>query len=201
MEVLETGVAMGAAGAGAGVAATGVGLIVGAAWGTGSVAAGVAATGTGGVGAGVSGAVAGVGAGVSAGVVTGATAGVGAGVATAGEDAAGAGADADVVGSGAGAVVGRCGCGATLQAIKRVKKSRFRIAEKSCCMPVGYRKGAPLAFCYGTRVNALPVVCIVKRWCIRRDIGVIERIDFVNSQLCRQSRLRGGNHLAAGRTH
>ena len=193
MEVLETGVAMGAAGAGVGVAATGVGLIVGVAWGTGSVAAGAAATGTGGVGTGVSGAV--------TGVVTGATAGVGAGVATGVGDAAGAGADAGVVGSGAGAVVGRCGCGATLQAIKRVKKSRFRIAEKSCCMPVGYRKGAPLAFCYGTRVNALPVVCIVKRWCIRRDIGVIERIDFVNSHLCRQSRLREGNHLAVGRKH
>ena len=192
---------MGAAGAGVGVTATGVGLIVGATWGAGSVAVGAATTRTGGVGVAVSGALAGVGAGVAMGVVAGAVAGVGSGLVITGEDTAGAGVDAGVAGSGAGAVIGRCGCGATLQAIKRVKKSRFRIAEKSCCMPVRRGRGAPLAFCYRTRVNALTVVCIVKRWCIRRDIGVILRVDFVNIHLCRQFRLRGGNHLAAERKH
>ena len=145
--VLETGVAVDAVG----VAATGVGLIVGATWGAVDV---VAATGVGAVGAGVSGEV--------TGVVTGGVAGVDTGAATVGGDAAGT--DAGAAGSGVG--VGRCGCGATLQAIKKVKKSRLRIAEKSCCMPVRSTSRAPLAFCYGTRVNALSVLCIVKRWCI-----------------------------------
>jgi len=154
---LETGVAVGTAGAG--VEATGVGLTVGTTWGAGVVATGVATAGAGGVGAGVSGVVTGVGSGVAI--------GDGTGVATVGEDTADTGADAGSTGSGAGVVIGRCGCGATLQAIKSVKKSRLRIAEKSCCMPVRRGKGVQLAFCYRARVNVLLADCIVKRWCIR----------------------------------